>query len=541
MASPQPEIRHLPLAALKLSNTSAQAERRAYLGDRGLAELAESIKAAGVLQPILVRPLRDAHIRGEAFEVVAGERRVAAARKARLEEIPATVRELTDEQVVELQLIENLQRADLHELAEAEGYEQLAKLGYSVDDIVVKVGKSRGTVYGRMKLLALSQEARKAFRAGTISGSVALLVARIPTADLQERALAAITEVGYRGRTMTYREAAEYVQETFMLRLSGAPFPREDETLVPSAGPCGACPMRTGNQPELFGDVKGADVCTNPECFASKKAAHAKRELEKAKATGERVIRGGEARRILPDRHRYWGEDAHGQLRNGYARPADKCPEDPKRRTYAELAGKDAPRVLLQNPDTGRVEKVFEISAIAEQLKAKGVTPPKSAKDSAEARERDQEQRELARKEELAARRAIFQACLKAAPAKLSRSDLEVLVAQSFDIGYDEDFYAALGWEMPKGAKGSVHSIRSREIFTEQLAKLSDAQLARVARVLPVVGEVLDVWGGKATALESLAKGLGIDVKKVRAAAAAPQAPKNDVRPRQRGKRARAK
>ncbi|MGH8258871.1 MAG: ParB/RepB/Spo0J family partition protein, partial [Steroidobacteraceae bacterium] len=337
MSAQLSEVRALPLAAITLSTTPAQVERRAHLDKVKLTELAESIKAHGLVQPILVRPFRDECVKGDAYELVAGERRYLAARQAGLEAITATVRELTDEQVTEIQLVENLQRQDLHELAEAEGYEQLAKLGHSAEDIAAKVGKSRGTVYARMKLLALIPEARQAYYAGKLTASIALLIARIPGEDQQQRALATITEEGWKGRTMTYREAADYVHETFMLKLSSAPFPRDDETLVADAGACGPCPMRTGNQPELFGDVKGADICTSPQCFAAKKAAHVKRELEKAKATGERVIRGGEARRILPDSRGYCysSDGAHKQLRNGYARPGDKCFEDPKKRTYA--------------------------------------------------------------------------------------------------------------------------------------------------------------------------------------------------------------
>ena len=91
MTTPASELRLLPLAALSLSTTQAQIERRAHLAKSELADLAENFKTAGVLQSILVRPFRAGHVHGACYEVVAGERRVLAARMAKLTEIPATV------------------------------------------------------------------------------------------------------------------------------------------------------------------------------------------------------------------------------------------------------------------------------------------------------------------------------------------------------------------------------------------------------------------------------------------------------------------
>lgn len=526
-------IQETAVADLKPSPFPVQAERRAHYGEDQLRELADNIKQVGIVQPIVARQV-NGHL-----EIVAGERRWLAAQKAGLENAPVWIRELNDQQALEVQLVENLQREGLHELAEAEGYETLMrKHGYDIEQLVAKVGKSRSYVYARLKLLALCDAARKTFYAGDLTASTALLLARIPGEDQQQRALKHITEKDWHGRVMSYRDAARYVHDTFMLKLSEAPFPREDATLVPSAGACGACPMRTGNAPDLFGDVKGADVCTNPPCFQAKKAAHAKRELEKAKSTGEHVIRGSAARKILPPTrgyasYAYSSDGSHKQLRNGYARPRDKCLDDPKKRTYAELAGKDAPKVLLQNPDTGRVERVFKIEVIADLLKAKGIKVAPPAQDPKEAREQDQARQEQVRKVELRARQAIFQAVLHAAPTTLSHDDLAALLIRTFDLGYgaDDDFYGALGWPAPKAASGRSGA---REQFIERLLKVSDAELAQLAVALPVIDEVLDDWG-KPTALEALAKRFHVDTKKVRAetaaqdtkpAAAAPKAPK---------------
>jgi ParB/RepB/Spo0J family partition protein len=144
------DLRTIPLSSLRLSQTQAQAERRAHFDQAKLAELAESIKTVGLLQPLVVRPappyIVEHNDQGPVYEtevgaceIIAGERRYLAAQLAGLVEVPCSVRQLTDEQVLEVQLVENLQREDLHELAEAEGYEALQQLGHSIDGIIERL------------------------------------------------------------------------------------------------------------------------------------------------------------------------------------------------------------------------------------------------------------------------------------------------------------------------------------------------------------------------------------------------------------------
>lgn len=151
------EIALISLDQLKPSSTESQTERRKHFDKAALGELADSIKTAGLINPVLVRPV-NGH-----FEIVAGERRFMAAELAGVSEIPATVRELTDEQVLEIQLIENLQREGLHPLSEAEGYDKLIRThGHTAEEIADKLGKSKAYVYARIKLLALGPAARQA-------------------------------------------------------------------------------------------------------------------------------------------------------------------------------------------------------------------------------------------------------------------------------------------------------------------------------------------------------------------------------------------
>lgn len=148
-----------------------------------IAELAASIAKVGVLQPILVRR------KGAAYEIVCGLRRARAAREAGLEAVPAIVRELSDLEVVEIQVIENLQRADLHPLEEAQGYHQLMRQGhYDAARIAERVGRSVKYVYDRIKLLDLTRPLQEAFRADRITAGHAILLARLDPKD-QTRAL----------------------------------------------------------------------------------------------------------------------------------------------------------------------------------------------------------------------------------------------------------------------------------------------------------------------------------------------------------------
>lgn len=507
------EIRAVPLAALTFSTTPAQVERRGRFNKAALKELTESIKSVGVAQAILVRPFRDEMVKCEAFEVVAGERRVLAARQAGLEEIPATVRDLSDDQVIELQLIENLQREDLHELAEAEGYEQLAKRGHSADDIAAKVGKSRGTVYARMKLLALIPEARKAYYDGKLCASVALLVARIPE-QLQKQALKDVTALqwGYGDdkAPMSARAAQKHIHDTYMLRLSDAGFKTSDADLVPAAGPCSTCPKRTGNQPELFGDVTNAHVCTDPGCFKQKVAAHAERVLAAAAETGQRVLTGGDAKKVA----RY-GTDAH-QL-EGYVRldAKDYHSGNGKPRTYRQLLGKEYVPTLLQDPDTG---KMIEVAPNKDVDKAHGDNFRSSNDASSRRINADRLAAERKHKLEIAYRIALFKAVRAAGGDRkiLTRRELEVVAARLLDRLENDSkkrLFAANGWE-PKKSRYNTEWLPPTPV-----EKMSDAELALFVRDCSVAHE-LQVWqysgDTKPKALEAAAAALDVDAKRIR-------------------------
>lgn len=170
------------------SITPSKTNPRGKLDKAALEEMTESVRRQGVLSPVLVRHVGGSRA-GLEFELVAGHRRLAAAKAAGLETIPATIRTLTDTEALELQLLENLQRSDLTPLEEAEGYQRLSKSpGYDVARVAEKVGRSAKYVYDRMRLLALGKDARALLAVGTITAGHAILLARLKPAD-QARAL----------------------------------------------------------------------------------------------------------------------------------------------------------------------------------------------------------------------------------------------------------------------------------------------------------------------------------------------------------------
>ena len=138
---------------------------RKQFDEEALAELSNSIAQHGVLQPLLVRPMPDG-----GYQLVAGERRWRASRMAGLTEVPVVIRDLTDSQVAELALVENLQRENLNPLEEANGYKELSdRFGYTQEKISEIVGKSRSAVANALRLLNLPESVGEMVSSGNLS------------------------------------------------------------------------------------------------------------------------------------------------------------------------------------------------------------------------------------------------------------------------------------------------------------------------------------------------------------------------------------
>lgn len=143
-----------------------------------LAELTDSIKQNGILQPLLVRK------KGTSYEIVAGERRYQAAKAAGLTEVPVVIREISDDEVFKLALIENLQRSDLSPLEEARGYRQLIKeKGLTQEELARALSKSRSAITNTLRLLDLPKEVQEFVEEGKISAGHARAILAVPSED----------------------------------------------------------------------------------------------------------------------------------------------------------------------------------------------------------------------------------------------------------------------------------------------------------------------------------------------------------------------
>jgi ParB family chromosome partitioning protein len=164
---------------------------RAEMDDESLAELANSIREHGILQPLIVTPLPG----GDGYTLIAGERRLRAARLAGLSQVPALVRQASDQERLELALIENIQRADLSPLETAEAYQQLSdEFGLRHEDIAERVGKSRVAVTNALGLLRLAGEVRQALRQGEISEGHARALGGLDSHPAQAAALKTVLD-----------------------------------------------------------------------------------------------------------------------------------------------------------------------------------------------------------------------------------------------------------------------------------------------------------------------------------------------------------
>ena len=148
---------------------------RKTFSESELKELSDSIKEKGVLVPIILRPVQN---KPYLYEIVAGERRYRAAKMAGLSEIPALVKTLTNQNAMEIALIENVQRENLNPIEEAEGYENLMqKCGYTIDDVSALIGKSESYIRNLMRITDLPESVKELVRNGELSASHARTIA----------------------------------------------------------------------------------------------------------------------------------------------------------------------------------------------------------------------------------------------------------------------------------------------------------------------------------------------------------------------------
>lgn len=546
-------LEQLPITSVRASPMHVQTLRRARFDAAALLELAASIQSLGVQQPIVVRPVKPSGT--VKFEIVCGERRWLAADRAGLGHVPAIVRELTDEQVLEIQLVENLQREGLHPLEEGQGYRELLDMKkhedktFDAEAVGRMIGKSRAYVFARMKLLDLCPAAREALQAGTLDASKALLLARITGDKLQQQALKYINNLG---SWASYARVKGALRDKFMTPLAKAPFALDDAGLFEfgkkdrhgnqdclTLPACTGCPHRSGNDSELRDALNGdADVCTNRPCFDAKVADHWRRARLEAEKAGQTILTGDDAKAIVPGQY-------EGAIKGGYVNVDAGCddiefdePEpqqgkdesdeafetrsnawfdrqdDFRPPTYRTLIG-DVPGTVLAQGKDGLV-MMAPVAAVAKALKAKGIKidahryrvrdddsghgngladPEKEALRAAE-RAREDEQRKV----ETEYRARLFKAIWAKWKGPLKRPDLERLAEEISQNAYDCDI-------LDEVAPGH---------FNFNVANAKEPDLLRMIACTLIAGDCNQTHGKPAMLLETAAR-FKIDAKKIRA------------------------
>lgn len=288
--------------------TTSPLNPRKTFSEDSLRDLADSIASKGLLQPLVVRPIRLINGREMAggYEVVCGERRFRASLNAGVEKIPVIVRyDLDDDgDALEAMILENNQREDVQPLEEAEAFAALANRGRSVAEIATKLGRSESYVRGRLQLCQLHPDARTVLERGYLPLGGALVLASLRE-ETQAEVIQKLAEESdwpplpdfdlsrldpYQHPMVATRRDVIGVIRSSKRSLPRAPWDLDDAELVPDAGACSRCPSRTGAQADLFGD--GDDDCLDASCWRAKGAALAQQRAD----AGETVITDREGR-----------------------------------------------------------------------------------------------------------------------------------------------------------------------------------------------------------------------------------------------------
>jgi len=346
---------------------------RAHYDEKALEELTASVRENGVVEPLIVRPA------GDDEEIVEGHRRKRAAIAAERAWVPVIVREMTDVQVRKVQLLASL-RVNLNAIEEADGFQKLiTEHGYSRNQIAAELGKSNGYVCQRLAVLQATPKVREAYFKGTITVSHLLRIARQVCRQNE-----LLNDVARDGHTLSVRETEQIIQTRYMLRLVDAPFDKTDADLVPNAGACTACPKRTGNQPELFDDVKSKDLCTDSDCFGEKKRAAYDQQAHEAEKRGCTVLTEKDSKAMFPV------AGILAPVDPGYVNLKSMCADDQSGRTWGQVLGKKhGIRIVVARDPEGGVHELVPTKEALRVGRESGALPPpqKSAPPTKEERE----------------------------------------------------------------------------------------------------------------------------------------------------------
>lgn len=293
---------------------------RKFFDKVAMDELALSIKDKGVLQPILIRPNGTA---GK-FMVVCGERRFRASAAAGVTDIPAVIRDLTDDEALDMQITENLQRKDVHPMEEAIAVKSLFDAGKNVEEVAARLGKSDFYVRQRVKLCALSAEWQKTFFENRMSIAVALKVALFnPTVQKE------LFKTNGNDKNVVF---GSWTLSKYSGSLKNAPFDLNDATIDKKAGACNGCQFNSATA-LLFSDAGVVPTCSNLSCFKNKTDLSFAIEFEKSTEDPAIVFVSHEYSDNYSDK---WTNILKKKGINWYSRPKYETDSSPTLDTFDE-------------------------------------------------------------------------------------------------------------------------------------------------------------------------------------------------------------
>jgi ParB family chromosome partitioning protein len=501
------EYRNLPLAQLQESPTNP----RRRFDERGLNELAANFKSQGVLQPLLVRAVGE-----EQYEVVAGARRLRAAKLAELSEVPVRVAELSDAAVRESQLTENLLREDVHPYEEAialKGILQLEGAQYDIASLSARLGKSQVYLTQRMRLTELHPSIAEAFLADHIGVGHALEIAKLPQ-DQQEKAFdAAFRTVWNSGKDsrilLPVRELAAWIEQNILLSLDSVPFDKNDATFVPEAGSCAECAKRTGFNTLLFGTAVH-DACTDGACYNNKLAKHMERQIaEKPKLVQITTAYGTRGDSPVLGRNRY--------VALNLAKPAKaKQPLSANQKPCKHMAE----AIVVDGAEKGHTVKVCADTNCPVHFADRASKTPDPAQV---AQERELRRREIEkRKLEITVRHRTLAEVLKKVSAPLDRADLVFITEALLDkVEPLRREALARRHKMVDGTATEVTFPQVQKALQRLLRQLDESGLSKLIVEIVLLGSVESVTPDETDALTAAAKRHRVDVAKVRQAVTA--------------------
>lgn len=235
---------------------------RKYYDLKAMDEFARELSQHGIISPVTVR-----EVKAGRYELVVGERRYRASKIAMLPSMPARIRDLTDEQVIEIQLAENIQREDPHPLHEAQAIAQLQKFGYGNEEIAVKLGRSKNFIYSRIKLSGLIENLQLLFLSNRCNLQDAIAISELAPSAQQELFDEHCTDWEQENFRLGNVRA---ILDKFRYDLINAPFDTSSTELVPEAGACTNCPFNSAVIGSLFPDMEKKAICTNRSCYQQK-------------------------------------------------------------------------------------------------------------------------------------------------------------------------------------------------------------------------------------------------------------------------------